>query len=274
MMRDVLRAAQIVPGLRDAIVVHLVEISPALERRQRSLLDGINIPMMWHKSLAEVPDGPTILLANEFFDALPVHQAVRQEDGWHERLVTVDGAGKFAFTVGRDPIAHFDRALPRDIRHAAPGAIFEWRSDTEAFELGRRIAHATGAALVIDYGHAKSAAGETLQAVGAHSYVNPLAAPGTVDLTAHVDFQALAQAAESIGARPSGPVDRGEFLRRLGITQRAMALRTHATPDQAKTIDFALQRLTADGRAGMGRLFKVLGLASRGLGPLPGFETP
>jgi NADH dehydrogenase [ubiquinone] 1 alpha subcomplex assembly factor 7 len=273
MMRDALRAAMVLPGLCDALVVHFVEVSPALEQRQRSVLEGIDIPMQWHKSLADVPDGPMIILANEFFDALPVHQAVKQADGWYERAIGVDAVGNFAFVLGREPIPHFEKSLPHSIRQVEIGQIFEWRPDRDALELGRRVLHGHGAALVIDYGHVESATGDTLQAVGRHSYVNPLAAPGLVDLTAHVDFQALAQASESMGARALGPIDQGEFLRRLGIEQRAMALRAHAKHDQVPRIEQALRRLTMTGPTGMGGLFKVLALAHPALGPLPGFET-
>jgi SAM-dependent MidA family methyltransferase len=152
------------------------------------------------------------------------------------------------------------------------GAIFEWRADQTALELGRRVKHAEGAALVIDYGHSKSAPGETLQAVGKHQYADPLLAPGLVDLTAHVDFQALGEAAESMGARALGPVDQGEFLRRLGIESRAIALKNTAPPSKVMEIERALARLTGPGGRNMGQLFKAMGFSHPKLGPLPGFE--
>jgi SAM-dependent MidA family methyltransferase len=152
------------------------------------------------------------------------------------------------------------------------GEIFEWRADQTALELGRRVFRAEGAALLIDYGHAKSAPGDTLQAVGKHEYVDPLASPGKVDLTAHVDFQALADAAESMGTRTFGPVDQSEFLHRLGIETRATALKNTAPPSKAVEIERALQRLTGTAGRNMGHLFKALGVAHPRLGPLPGFE--
>ena len=155
----------------------------------------------WHPSLADVPEGPAIIIANEFFDALPVSQAVKTKSGWHERQVEVDGGGHLGFTAAPDPLPGFEALLPPAVRAAPVGSIFEWRSEIEAMELGRRLARDGGAALVIDYGHAESAPGDTLQAVGRHVYADVLGAPGRVDLTAHVDFQALKRAVEVDGRR-------------------------------------------------------------------------
>jgi NADH dehydrogenase [ubiquinone] 1 alpha subcomplex assembly factor 7 len=271
MMQDALRAAHVMPEFRAALAVHFVEVSPVLEKRQREFLGGLGVPFTWHKALDEVPDGPMIILANEFFDSLPVHQAVMCADGWHERVIKIDESQKLRFTIARDPIPLFDQLLPRGMR-AQIGEVFEWRADQTALELGRRVKHSEGAALVIDYGHAKSAPGDTLQAVGKHQYADPLVAPGSVDLTAHVDFQALAEAAESMGARAYGPVDQGEFLRRLGIESRAGALKGTAPPSKVMEIERALTRLTGPGGRGMGQLFKAVGFGHPRLGPLPGFE--
>jgi NADH dehydrogenase [ubiquinone] 1 alpha subcomplex assembly factor 7 len=271
MMQDALRAAHVMPEFRAALAVHFVEISPVLEKRQREFLGGLGVPFTWHKALDEVPDGPMIILANEFFDSLPVHQAVMCADGWHERVIKIDESQKLRFTIARDPIPLFEQLLPRGMR-AQIGEVFEWRADQTALELGRRVKHSEGAALVIDYGHAKSAPGDTLQAVGKHQYADPLVAPGSVDLTAHVDFQALAEAAESMGARAYGPVDQGEFLRRLGIESRAGALKGTAPPSKVMEIERALTRLTGPGGRGMGQLFKAVGFGHPRLGPLPGFE--
>ena len=271
MMLDALRAAHAVPAFRKAVLVHFVEISPALEEQQRRALADADIAVDWHQSLEQVAAGPAVILANEFFDALPIQQAVMCVDGWHERVVKLDEAGRLAFSNARDPIPLFDLMLPERLREAEIGAVFEWRADHVALEIGRRVARSNSAALVIDYGHTESAAGDTLQAVGAHSYADPLAAPGTVDLTAHVDFQALAQAAESMGARAHGPVEQAVFLRNLGIDTRAAALHKAVAPDKAAELDAAYARLTGGERTGMGRLFKVIGFAHPKLGPLPGF---
>jgi SAM-dependent MidA family methyltransferase len=125
---------------------------------------------------------------------------------------------------------------------------------------------------VIDYGHVQSAPGDTLQAVGRHAFVSPLHSPGEVDLTAHVDFQALAQGAESMGAHVTGPIEQAAFLRNLGIEKRASALKALASPEKAAEIDGAIRRLTGQGRTEMGKLFKVVGIAHPSIGQLPGFE--
>jgi len=272
MMKDALRAAKVMPDFRDAVVMHLVEISPALEAQQERTLEHLSTPMFWHPTLVDVPKGPAIIVANEFFDALPVNQAVKTERGWHERQIGIDSAGNLAFAIASDPLPRFELLLPPALRAAAEGSIFEWRADTVAMQIGRRIAAEGGAALAIDYGHAESAVGDTLQAVGQHAYADPLTAPGNIDLTAHVDFQALARAVEAMGANGFGPVDQSQFLRRLGIETRAAALKAKASPSAAAEIDLALARLIGHGRAAMGGLFKVAAFAHPKLGTPPGFE--
>ncbi len=272
MMADALRAAKVVPGFYAAIVAHLVEVSPTLQQMQQKTLEPLDVPKMWHQTLDEVPDGPAIILANEFFDALPVHQAIKQDDGWHERAVTVDSEGDFILGAMMQPLPHLERLLPPRVRNALPGDIFEWRTDSIALEIGRRVARDGGAALVIDYGHMHSEVGDTVQAVGEHAYANPLVSPGQVDLTAHVDFESIANAAESIGARIGGPMQQGEFLRRLGIETRAASLKAKAQPGKASEIDGQLERLTGEGARRMGMLFKVLAIGDPKLGPLPGFD--
>jgi SAM-dependent MidA family methyltransferase len=214
--------------------------------------------------------GNTIVVANEYFDALPINMAVKMEDGWHERVVTIDGAGKLAFGIAPEPLRSFEQTLPPKVRDAAIGAIYEWRPDAAISELAQRVANG-GAALVIDYGHVKSGLGETFQAVRVHRFADTLAAPGLADLTAHVDFEALGSAAERHGARVHGPVEQAVLLRRLGIETRAAALKS-AVPDRGADIDAALARLTAGGPIGMGALFKAIGLSDPRLGPLPGLE--
>ncbi len=272
MMADALRAAQVVPDFRAAIAAHLVEVSPTLRQLQQQTLAETDVPKLWHQSLNEVPEGPAIILANEFFDALPVHQAVKEDTGWHERVLDIDARGDFTLEIAPDPMPHFEKILPARICEAPIGSIYEWRTDSVALEIGRRVARFGGAALVIDYGHAESEVGDTKQAVGEHSYANPLAAPGLVDLTAHVDFQSLAQAAESIGARICGPLEQGNFLQRLGIHARAAALKANAPPAKVNEIDAAVTRLIGSGARRMGVLFKALGIADPKLGTLPGFE--
>ena len=271
LMRDALRAAQAMPGFRQAVKVHLVEISPVLRAMQERALAGT--PVSWHANLNEVPDGVSIVVANEFFDALPINQAVKRGGHWHERQVEVDSNGNLAFTTAPDPLPHFERLLPPKVRAAPDGAIFEWRADGPAMDLGRRLAKQGGAALAIDYGHVESAAGETLQAVGQHAYADPLTAPGTLDLTAHVDFQALSRAVEALGTNAFCPLTQSDFLRRLGIETRAVTLKAKIDSRKAAEIDAAVARLIGRGRSEMGALFKVAAYANRALGVPPGFES-
>ncbi len=273
LMADALRALTIVPAFRAALDVHLVETSPTLSARQREVLSGLGVPITWHGDVAAVPEAPLIVVANEFFDALPVHQAVKASDGWHERMVGLNGAGRLAFALHPEPVRGLEGLLPPRIRAAPAGALFEWRSDHVAGELARRVVRSGGATLVIDYGHLESGLGESLQAVSSHGFADPLAAPGDADLTAHVDFAALARAVERAGARAYRPVAQGDFLHRLGIAERARMLKVRATPAQAATIDAALARLTAPGPTGMGDLFQAMAFADPKLGALPGFDS-
>ncbi len=272
LMIDAFRAAKIVKDFQAAVVLHLVEISPRLKEQQQSRLEALKIPMLWHNALSDVPGGPNIIVANEFIDALPVHQAIKQTDGWHERVVQVAPDGSLVLSAARNPLPHFDATLPWKLRASSPiDSIYEWRPEAIAIEVGRRV-RSDGAALIIDYGHAQHGLGDTLQAVAAHSFREPLRAPGQSDLTAHVDFMALAQTAEITGARIHGPVSQRDFLRRLGVEKRAAALKARAPRDKGNEIEQALTRLTAVGPGGMGELFKVLAITDPKLGPLPGFE--
>jgi len=272
LMSDALRAMKAMPGLGAAASVHLVEISPALQHRQRETLRGVAQPLSWHAALDTVPEGPAIVVANEFFDALPVNQAVKSARGWCERRVGLD-SGRLVFTQAAEPLAGLDARLPSSARDAPTGAIFEWRDDEAALALGLRLAQQGGAALVVDYGHAHSAVGDTLQAVGRHAFADPLATPGELDLTAHVDFEALMRAAAAAGAAAFGPITQADLLHRLGIAARAARLKAQAAPAIAAEIDAALARLTGTGRTDMGALFKAVALADPALGIPPAFEA-
>ena len=166
--------------------------------------------------------------------------------------------GRLAFTLAAAPIRHFEWLLPEAVRGAAEGSIFEWRSETAAMDIGRRLARDGGAALVIDYGHGESAVGDTFQAVSRHTYADVLTAPGTVDLTAHVDFESLARAVEAMGAKSHGPISQALFLRQLGIESRAATLKANASRAEAAAVDAALERLAGLSRSGMGMLFKAM----------------
>jgi len=272
LMVDALRAAKAAEDFYAAVVLHLVEISPRLRQLQQQRLESFDVPTLWHATLAEVPAGPIIMVANEFIDALPVRQAIKQTDGWHERVVAVAADGNLVVAAAPEPLPRFDETLPRELRRSREGSIYEWRPETVAFEIGERV-RSDGAALIIDYGHARQGLGETLQAVAGHRFADPLRSPGSADLTAHVDFAALALAADIIGARSHGPVSLRDFLLRLGLEERAAALKANASLQQAAEIDSALSRLTAKGPQGMGELFKALAIADPKIAALPGFET-
>lgn len=272
LMQDALRAAKVLRGFYEAVVLHLVEISPALREIQERRLAETEVPMMWHDKLEDVPGGASIIIANEFIDALPIHQAVKQADGWHERVVIVAADGNLAIEPAREPLASFETSMPRTSRQAPAGSIYEWRAGALALELGRRT-RSEGAALIIDYGHAHFGLGDTLQAVARHVFTDPLHAPGMADLTAHVDFDALAQCAETMGACVHGPIRQRDLFVRLGIEKRAAALKAHASPEQAADIESALSRLIGGGAKGMGELFKAIAFAAPNLSALPGFET-
>jgi SAM-dependent MidA family methyltransferase len=273
LMADALRAARVAPGFIEAVDVQLVETSARLRDAQRRSLSNSAVPAVWHALLEHVPEGPFILLANEFLDALPVHQAVKTESGWHERVVGVDEHGKLAFGLSRSHLPDFEALPAAELADAPLGAVFEWRPDTFVAEICSRLQTHPGAALFIDYGHSQSGLGDTLQAVRAHAFADPLSSPGEVDLTAHVDFAAVARIAKQCGIDVHGPVEQGSFLEGLGIVARAEKLRANTLSQQAAAIDAALVRLTGSGRENMGSLFKVIALTSPKLAPPPGFAT-
>jgi len=259
LMADALRALKVAPAFRRALALHLVEASPALRAAQRAALAAAE--PVWHDSLATLPDGPLILVANEFLDALPIRQLVRGEHAWHERVVTLDAAGEaLAFAVDAAPSAAA-ALVPATLREAPPGSLSEIRPAalSLAASLGARLRQQGGIALFIDYGHGASACGDTLQALRRHQHHAVLAAPGEADLTAHVDFAAFAAAAREAGARAWGPAPQSGFLAALGMAARAAALLARATPQQAAAIESGCRRLLDP--AEMGTLFKVLALA-------------
>jgi len=235
--------------------VRLVETSPRLRAIQaQAVPDAI-----WHDRLGDVPDGPFILLANEFLDALPIRQFVRRGDGWAERFV---GEGRFVERAAA--VAPWTDPLPEGtvVEHAEPTRqVAAWAA--------ARLASAPGAALFLDYGPEHSAPGDSLQALSGGVPVDPLSPPGTADLTAHVDFSAFAAAARAGGALAHGPVPQGLFLARLGLFQRANRLAQGRPMAEAATIMEAARRLGEPNR--MGRLFKALALTRDGIADVPGF---
>ncbi|NQV46219.1 MAG: SAM-dependent methyltransferase [Rhodospirillaceae bacterium] len=272
LMADMLRASAMMEGFGDAVSVHMVETSPAMRTLQeQSLKDSpLTRAAQWHDSLDSVPDGPLIVIGNEFLDALPIEQYFRAGDYWCPRVVDVKPDGDGLCFVLLPPFDQVD--LPPGLADAKPDSMIEFcpAGLDLATDISRRIAGHGGAALFIDYGHSKSGSSETLQAVKAHEFHDPLTDPGEADLTAHVDFGALAQRVFASGARAHGPVTQGKFLEDLGIFERADMLLESATEEQAEDIKGALKRLT--GGHEMGALFKVLAITSLESVVPPGFE--
>jgi SAM-dependent MidA family methyltransferase len=244
-------------GLRPP--VHFVETSAVLREAQRARVPNAH----WHDDSSTLPgDAPLLIVANEFFDALPIRQLVATQRGWHELLVSHE-AGRFARIPG--PL------IPAPLAKAEPGTIVETSpaSLSVVRELARRLSAQGGAALIVDYGHEQSGTGDTIQAVERHGFADPWERPGTRDLTAHVDFSALKQAAEGEGASAFGPTTQSEWLGRMGIDIRSARL-AKAAPERADEIDTARLRLTAPDQ--MGNLFKVLALTAPAWPAPVGFE--
>ena len=268
LMTDILGAAGgAAPGFTAALGLHLVETSPTLRAAQTKTLSTARPAPAWHDRFENVPDGPLIVIANEFFDALPVRQFERSGQGWRERLVDRDGDG-FRFVLS--PPLEAPPPLPPGLGRMGEGDVAEVSPAglDLAAAIGGRLAATGGTALIIDYGHRQSAVGDTLQAVKGHAYHGVLDSPGEADLTAHVDFAALGRAAKDAGAAVFGPVGQGAFLEALGLGARAAALIGQASPDQAREIAAARARLTGS----MGEMFKVMVISAPGLPPPPGFD--
>lgn len=263
LMTDALRAARLVPEFETAADIRLVETSPVLRSAQRERLAGHRV--VWATSIEELPDGPLLVLANEFFDALPLRQFVRTADGWSERMVGTS-KGQLAFEL--TPAPGF--VGPAEV---ADGGIVEVAEVAEDItrRLAGRIARDGGALLAIDYGHDGAGHGDTLQAVRAHRFDPPLAHPGEADLTVHVDFARLSAAARSAGADAAPLMTQGDFLLALGLLERAGRLGAGKDLAAQEVIRSAALRLA--GPDGMGHLFKVLCIAAPGL-CLPPFPDP
>ena len=261
LMADALRALRVVPEFLAALRLHLVEVSPTLRACQEAALAAAPLaePPVWHDGFDAVPDGPLLLIANEFFDALPIRQFEKAPGGWCERLVTLDAQGELTFALSA-PSGTVDLLVPALLRDGPVGTLAEVSTAAMslAAAIAARLARHGGAALVIDYGAHEPNGRPTLQALRQHRPSAVLAEPGLADLTAHVDFGALAEAARNAGAAVYGPLSQGAFLESLGIAARAEALTKKATNRQASDIAAAVARLTAPDR--MGEHFQVLAI--------------
>ena len=273
LMQDALRSLKAIPGMIEALEVHLVEMSPTLMARQAETLKDYQTPT-WHSRIGDVlsqaKGGPILLIANEFFDALPVRQFQKTDSGWHERLVCLNDQDSLSLRLAPAPSP--EHLIPPALHRADVGSIAEICSIGENIlaEISEHIHQSGGAALIIDYGHDSHGTGDTLQAVKAHKYVDILTEAGDVDLTTHVNFQRLKEIARASETRVYGPTGQGSFLKSLGIDARAETLSANASEMQKIALLSALHRLTDDTE--MGNLFRVMAVTDASLTGVIGFE--
>jgi NADH dehydrogenase [ubiquinone] 1 alpha subcomplex assembly factor 7 len=257
LMADLLRAAKAVPEFVEAAQVQLVETSPVLRAAQR---EKLSCDVVWHETVESLPQLPSLIIANEFFDALPIRQFIVQQGKSFECFV---GLADDKLKMGLVPLADLNR----------PDGIYEssMASVVIAEQLGSHLQSHGGAALIIDYGHVKTAAGDTLQALKAHQFCNVLDHVGEADITAHVDFEALGHAFEAGGARAITPLTQGQFLNTMGLQMRVEKLSAKLQGDAKAEFRSAVERIAGDDQ--MGHLFKVLAVKQKGLPPLYPFEV-
>lgn len=245
--------------------VHFVETSPALRAMQKSSFPDA----IFHDDISMLPDdGPLFIVANEFFDALPVQQMLATANGWRERVVTRGQTSGFRAIPGSK---NCDPLVPGDVRQAPEGSIYETSPDCSdmMYELAAQLDRQQGAMLIVDYGYAHPGFGSTLQAVRDHKHVDPFQSPGEIDLTAHVNFLEIANLARLRNLRVNGPVEQGSWLSALGVNQRAEML-AQKSPERAKEIMIARNRLANPDE--MGSLFKVLAISAKSWPEPEGFE--
>jgi NADH dehydrogenase [ubiquinone] 1 alpha subcomplex assembly factor 7 len=255
LMSDVLRVARVIPDFRESARIHLVETSPALRKLQA---ERLGTAVNWHENIDSVPEGPSIIIANEFFDALPIDQYEFHDGRWMERRIGLSAGDRLVIGLSAFPLAH---------PAAAEGAILEAGPIREdiARALGARLARSPGVALIIDYGHLASGLGDTLQAVRRHKFCSILDRPGDADLTSHVDFESLGRALTQGGAAVHGPITQRHYLLAMGLEARAANLARAAKLPPRKIIARATERLAGENQ--MGNLFKVMAALSPGLAP-------
>jgi len=279
MMSDILRAIKLAPDFLENVSVHLIEASAALQNVQAKTLSASPVPVSWHDVLDDIPAGPTILIANEFLDCLPILQYIQKDRfagarGWHERRVTLDPETKaLGFGIASEPISELAaQSLPSAHSDARNDELVEICPAAHQLldQLNERFQTSPGRALFIDYGPAETEFGDTLQALKRHKKVDVFSDPGNTDLTARVDFAALGEFATTLDLECTAPVPQAEFLSKMGIEMRAATL-AKAKPDSKAKIARQLERLT--GEEQMGSLFKAMCFQSTGLNMPLGFRT-
>lgn len=267
LMADILRATKKIPGFHEAVSVRLMEISPMLKQKQWHTLAGKHHDIEWVDEVSSLPDTPLLLVANEFFDALPIRQFVREDGEWNERMIE-SSKGKLSFISAKPktkkPLQQFLESVPADC------SFVEYCEEAISItkNISTRISKHDGGALVIDYGYTEGSKGDSLQAMKSHQYHDPLTEPGEADLTAHVDFAAIKKTAGEV-ASVFGPTPQGRFLMKIGAGQRVQKLCASATPEQSSALISGLERLASPDQ--MGDLFKVLAITSDGISHAEGF---
>ncbi|HMM63461.1 MAG TPA: class I SAM-dependent methyltransferase [Mesorhizobium sp.] len=267
LMKDMLRTlARLDPGFVAGAAFAMIEASPRLTEFQKATLAGAPAALSWHETIETLPAAPLLIVGNELFDAVPLRQFVRAQGGWRERMVGLDEQGALRFFAGA---ASLDPALlPPGADTAAQGAVVEMAPARSALmeRIAGRIARQGGAGLFIDYGYLRPGVGDTLQAVRRHEYEDVLASPGEADLTAHVDFPALAAAAHAQGLETRF-MTQGAFLLAMGLLERAGRLGAAAGEAEREKLSAAVERLA--GPQAMGDLFKVMAVLPKGMAIAP-----
>lgn len=264
LMADMLRAISPVEGFSGAVKIHFIETSKQLRALQQDQVSNAT----WHDTAASLPDGPSLIVANEFFDALPIHQFEKHKGEWLERRINAEGE---TFSLVLTPPSPKLALIPEDLKASPEGSVLEVCPAALSItgDIADRLKNQGGAGLIIDYGHRKSAAGDTFQALMGHAFADPFAEPGKADITAHVAFDQLKKAAEEKSVTTFGPSAQGMFLMALGMGARAQQLSNTMDPIGQQRILSELKRLTAGDE--MGTLFKVLALQNTVLPDAPGF---
>lgn len=263
-MRDIITTiAKLQPEMLAAMDVALIEKSPLLAKKQAKTLKELSIKFSWLSDVSDLKTHPTLIIANELFDALPMRQYVKTGLGWQERMVALDTDGALMFSVGTGSLSA--DLLPLNASAAPEGTIFEFAPAREALaqQLSEHIKLHGGAALLIDYGHAKSDLGDTLQAVRDHGYEDVFENPGEADLTSHVDFEALNIAAKMAGAQTHQIISQADFLLAMGLLERAGALGADKDNQARQELTAAVRRLAGNDKGEMGDLFKVMCVTQR-----------
>lgn len=264
LMRDLLRAAKIAPNFLQAANIVLVETSELMRTAQKDCLANDLAKITWVSEVTDLPQLPTIVVANEFLDVLPIHQYVKSGKTWSERGVSIDKEGNLQDVLLAGNLQ--EMSLPKEATNEPDGSVFETSPAREAIIeiLCNKFSEHTGAALFIDYGHTISGFGDTFQAMRHHGFANPLAEPGLADLTSHVDFERLAKCASAMNIEPRISTQ-ADFLLAMGLIERAGNLGKNRDEQSQNHIRDAVERLASDSQ--MGSLFKVLSLTSEDIKP-------